>query len=267
MQAAVAQGGGMGGAAGRGCARRARAWTSALVVGVALALGGGPARDGEVGRAVAAREEGVAPAGAEGGAAALDGNGVSDATGAPDPTGSTAPGARYSWPVAPVPVVARSFQPPTHRYGPGHRGADLVAAPGSAVLAAGAGTVVFAGMVAGRGVVSVQHPDGIRTTYEPVAPLATAGRAVSRGAVLGTLRPGHPGCPGACLHWGARRDRFTYVDPLLLLAPQRVRLLPVPDPWPPARIAAAPAVLRGVRASAVRPEGEPARGPPSVARP
>jgi murein DD-endopeptidase MepM/ murein hydrolase activator NlpD len=248
-------------AAGRGCARRARAWTSALVVGVALALGGGPARGGEVGGAVAAREEGVALARAEGGAAAPDGNG------APDATGGRAPGARYSWPVAPVPVVARPFQPPTHRYGPGHRGADLVAAPGSAVLAAGAGTVVFAGMVAGRGVVSVQHPDGIRTSYEPVAPLATAGSAVARGAVLGTLRPGHPGCRAACLHWGARRDRFTYVDPLLLLAPPRVRLLPVPDPWPPARIPASSAALRGVRASAVRPGGEPARGPPSVARP
>jgi murein DD-endopeptidase MepM/ murein hydrolase activator NlpD len=59
-------------------------------------------------------------------------------------------------------------------FGPGHRGVDLAAVAGAPVLAAGAGTVVFAGTVAGRGVVSVDHSGGLRTTYEPVLPTVTA---------------------------------------------------------------------------------------------
>lgn len=94
------------------------------------------------------------------------------------------------------------------------------------MLAAGDGTVTFAGMVAGRPVVSVDHPNGLRTTYEPVAAVVTAGDLVRRSDVLGTLQAGHPGCPvSACLHWGVRRGE-EYLDPLWLLAPGRVRLLP-----------------------------------------
>jgi len=166
-----------------------------------------------------------------------------------DTARAVAPRAGYAWPLGPqVPVVVRPFEKPTHRFGPGHRGVDLTGPPGAAVLAAAAGLIVFAGVLAGRGVVSVQHADGMRTTYEPVAPAVAAGVTVARGAVLGALAPGHPGCPAACLHWGARRDRTTYVDPLLLLAPRHVRLLPVPDPWPDGSVQdAAAAALLAVR--------------------
>ncbi|SFO86269.1 Peptidase family M23 [Geodermatophilus dictyosporus] len=129
-------------------------------------------------------------------------------------------------PVGDPPVVTRPFVPPPSPYGPGHRGADLAGAPGAVVGAAGDGVVVFAGMVAGRPVVSVDHADGLRTTYEPVAPVVAAGQAVTRGAPLGTLLAGHEGCPAAaCLHWGLRRGE-TYLDPLSLLRPPEVRLLP-----------------------------------------
>jgi murein DD-endopeptidase MepM/ murein hydrolase activator NlpD len=95
------------------------------------------------------------------------------------------------------------------------------------VRAAGDGVVVFAGMVAGRPVVSVDHADGLRTTYEPVAPVVAAGQAVRRGDLLGMLSAGHAGCAAAaCLHWGLRRGE-TYLDPLSLLRPPRVRLLPL----------------------------------------
>jgi murein DD-endopeptidase MepM/ murein hydrolase activator NlpD len=94
------------------------------------------------------------------------------------------------------------------------------------VEAAGDGVVVFAGMVAGRPVVSVDHADGLRTTYEPVQPTVAAGQIVARGSALGTLLAGHEGCPAAaCLHWGLRRGE-TYLDPLALLRPPEVRLLP-----------------------------------------
>jgi murein DD-endopeptidase MepM/ murein hydrolase activator NlpD len=95
------------------------------------------------------------------------------------------------------------------------------------VHAAGPGTVAFAGTVAGRGVVSVQHANGLRTTYEPVEPSVVAGAAVAAGAPVGVLAAGHAGCPvAACLHWGLRRGEV-YLDPLALLGFVRVRLLPL----------------------------------------
>ncbi len=136
----------------------------------------------------------------------------------------------FGWPLAGSPAVVRGFHPPVRRYGPGHRGVDLAAESGAPVLAAGAGTVVFAGTVAGRGVVSVDHPGGLRTTYEPVSPTVSAGDRVARGEQIGTVTPGHPGCAAtACLHWGVRRGA-DYLNPLRLLTMAPVRLLPIEGP-------------------------------------
>ncbi|WP_433799361.1 murein hydrolase activator EnvC family protein [Actinomycetospora sp. CA-084318] len=145
----------------------------------------------------------------------------------------------FGWPVAGLsggaPTdggVARRFLPPPTPYGRGHRGVDLTGVPGASVLAAGAGTVVYAGPLAGRGVVSVRHDGGLRTTYEPVRALVPVGAVVARGTVLGTLEPGHAGCPVACLHWGLRwahppgAAREQYLDPLLLVGLGRTRLWP-----------------------------------------
>ncbi|GAA2011683.1 hypothetical protein GCM10009818_24950 [Nakamurella flavida] len=134
--------------------------------------------------------------------------------------------------VLPVPgaPVFTPFRAPAHRYGAGHRGVDLAGGPGVAVLAAGDGVVAFAGTVAGRPVVSVQHPSGLRTTYEPVLASVAAGADVRAGDVLGTLQDGHPGCSTSCLHWGARLLDGDYLDPMSLLGPRRVRLYPWVDP-------------------------------------
>lgn len=136
-------------------------------------------------------------------------------------------GGGFRWPVAGARVVRR-FDPPPRPWLPGHRGADLAAASGAAIRAAGAGVIVFSGQVAGRGVVSVAHPGGLRTTYEPVlVEPHRPGDPVAAGEEIGTLVPGHPGCPtAACLHWGLRRGA-DYIDPLTLLGLGRVRLLPL----------------------------------------
>jgi murein DD-endopeptidase MepM/ murein hydrolase activator NlpD len=144
----------------------------------------------------------------------------------PQPASAAPPQALWSWPLTGEPVVTRSFDPPPTRYAAGHRGVDLAGAAGRPVMASGEGVVAFAGFVAGRPVVSVEHAGGLRTTYEPVQPGVAAGQGVARGAPLGVLVPGHAGCPvEACLHWGLRRGE-TYLDPLSLLRPPRVRLLP-----------------------------------------
>jgi murein DD-endopeptidase MepM/ murein hydrolase activator NlpD len=133
----------------------------------------------------------------------------------------------FRWPLDGSPSVTRPFEPPPERWLPGHRGVDLGAAPGATVRSAGAGVVAFAGTVAGRPVVSVDHAGGLRTTYEPASPLVRAGQPVEAGTALGTLLPGHAGCPvEACLHWGLRSGEV-YLDPLSLLELARVRLLPL----------------------------------------
>ncbi|TFV83464.1 M23 family metallopeptidase [Blastococcus sp. CT_GayMR16] len=124
-------------------------------------------------------------------------------------------------------AVTRPFDPPPGPFSAGHRGVDLGGTPWWPVLAAGDGVVVFAGTVAGRPVVSIDHADGLRTTYEPVDPSVAAGQRVTRGSPIGTLIGGHGGCPReACLHWGLRRGEG-YLDPMTLLRPPQVRLLPM----------------------------------------
>jgi murein DD-endopeptidase MepM/ murein hydrolase activator NlpD len=151
-------------------------------------------------------------------------------SGLPPPDVPLARPTRFGWPMAPPHPVVRPFQAPSTPYGPGHRGVDLSGQPTEPVLAAGDGVVAFAGPVAGRGVVSVDHAGGLRTTYEPLAALIPTGAQVTRGTVIGHLTTGHLGCVDvpACLHWGARRGT-EYLDPLGLLSTGRVRLLPWED--------------------------------------
>ncbi|WCN82810.1 murein hydrolase activator EnvC family protein [Micromonospora sp. LH3U1] len=134
---------------------------------------------------------------------------------------------RFRWPVDGPPRPVRRFDPPPRPWLPGHRGVDLAAPAGAVVRSAGPGTVLFAGLVAGRPVITVGHADGLRTTHEPVRPAVRPGQPVAAGAPLGELLPGHPGCPAeACLHWGLRRGT-EYLDPLALLGLGPVRLFPV----------------------------------------
>jgi murein DD-endopeptidase MepM/ murein hydrolase activator NlpD len=143
------------------------------------------------------------------------------------PPAPTAPAVTWVAPLGGPLRVTRPFDAPASPNGAGHRGVDLAGAAGLPVLAAGDGVVAFAGMVAGRPVVSIDHAGGLRTTYEPVDATVGAGQAVARGSPLGALAAGHAGCPAAaCLHWGLRRGEV-YLDPLTLLRPVRVRLLPL----------------------------------------
>lgn len=178
-----------------------------------------------VARAGVART-GLAPAGVAPAGVAQTGVARHDVAELPEPV-PVAQAGRLAWPLAPRPEVTRYFEAPESPYGPGHRGVDLAAAPGQEVLAADVGVVVFAGQIAGHGVVSLDHDGGLRTTYQPITPTVTTGEQVYRGQPLGTATPGHPGCSvAACLHWGARRGT-EYVDPLALTgAPGRVRLKP-----------------------------------------
>ncbi|WP_425841351.1 murein hydrolase activator EnvC family protein [Streptomyces fractus] len=144
----------------------------------------------------------------------------------------------HLWPVGERPAVVRAWAPPATPYGPGHRGVDLAAPIDAPVRAVVDGRVLFAGEIAGRGVVSLELPDTgdppLRTTYEPVTPTVHKGEDVTAGEVVGTLQLPTGHCPPAapsCLHWGLLRGD-TYLNPLTLLDPSLMRggpsrLLPV----------------------------------------
>jgi murein DD-endopeptidase MepM/ murein hydrolase activator NlpD len=124
----------------------------------------------------------------------------------------------YAWPVE-GPVI-RGFDPPEQPYGTGHRGIDIGADPGTPVRAAEDGVVAFAGPIGGSLFVSLDHADGIRTTYSWLSTVAVSrGQEVLRGAILGTTGGGHPRVEPPHLHFGARIGE-TYIDPMTLLEPR-----------------------------------------------
>lgn len=157
-----------------------------------------------------------------------------------------------TWPLGPSHQVVRGFDPPSAPWAAGHRGVDLLGAPGQEVRAAEAGTVTFAGTLAGRGVVVVDHGER-RTTYEPVTAAVVVGQQVAAGAVIGHLELAMSHCfPRACLHWGLI-DGDTYLNPLTLVGAGPVRLLPLDGARPAGRYTAARSVLpRALRSPAVR---------------
>ena len=138
---------------------------------------------------------------------------------------------RLQWPLHPPPAVVRNFDAPSPNWNPGHRGVDLAGVAGQPVYAAGSATVVFAGLSGGRPVLSLAHPGGLRTSYEPVRATVRVGQSVTSETAIGELMAGHPGCgAAACLHWGAMwgpASRADYVDPLGLLVSTPVRLKPL----------------------------------------
>lgn len=150
--------------------------------------------------------------------------------------GSAAPApavlpAQQDWLDPPVaPNVAAVFERPASDWGAGHRGLDLWADERDAIASPGAGVVTFAGDVAGRGVVVVLHPSGLRSTLEPVTPAVATGDAVAAGDVVGALELAGTHCaPRSCLHWGVRRGE-DYLDPLdVLRGFGPIRLLPLRD--------------------------------------
>lgn len=119
----------------------------------------------------------------------------------------------WLWPSGdPVPV-ARAFDDLEHNWLPGHRGVDLDVLVGSPVYAPADGTVVVAGVIVDRPVVSVSH-GSVRSTFEPVEATVTPGDEVRKGDVIGHVASGHS--PGA-LHWGVKSGPRTYHDPLRFL--------------------------------------------------
>ncbi len=136
-------------------------------------------------------------------------------------------------------ALVHPFEEPSSVYAPGHRGADLAAAPGTPVRAANDGEVTFAGAVAGTLHVTVTHAGGLRTSYSFLQSVSVQrGDVVARGDVVGATGGTNDDHDGTALHLGLRLGE-RYLDPMLLFGAvdltKVVRLAPfdAPDerPW------------------------------------
>jgi len=126
-----------------------------------------------------------------------------------EPSAATVRDDAWSWPADVPRQVIRPFIAPPVKWGAGHRGIDL--ATGTTLHAPADGVVRFAGTVVDRGVLSIDHGDGIVSSYEPVQSLVAAGDAVTAGEPIARIEPGH--CAALCVHMGVRVDG-DYANPL-----------------------------------------------------
>jgi murein DD-endopeptidase MepM/ murein hydrolase activator NlpD len=148
----------------------------------------------------------------------------------PVPPGSrsTPPTVDWEWPIDPPVSLVEPFRAPPTPYAAGHRGIDLAVVPDASVRAPAAGVVSFAGPVAGRPVLSIDHGDGVVSSIEPVAASVAAGTRVTEGEPIGTVGSGGH-CDAACVHFGVR-VHGEYVSPMLFLGGvPRAVLLPLAD--------------------------------------
>jgi murein DD-endopeptidase MepM/ murein hydrolase activator NlpD len=121
-------------------------------------------------------------------------------------------------------AVVDPFRPPAHIGASGNRGLEYDNSDGAIVVAAAAGFVTFSGPVAGLNAITIQHADGIRTTYTGfLERWVDEGSTVQRGWAIGRAAP-H-------LHFGAK-IREHYLDPQILIdaseASPQARLVPPP---------------------------------------
>lgn len=160
----------------------------------------------------------------------------------------TASRLRYRSPTAESrPRVVHPFEKPAQRWSAGHRGVDLAVPENDRhVYAPAPGKVVFSGTVVNRKVLVLAHPDGRRSTFEPMDEALPVGTTVAAGEVIGTVavtaggngeRP-YRRCTTVCLYWGVRQGgtrgdgsgkTAEYINPMSLLGSKEPSiLLPVP---------------------------------------
>ncbi|QAY61161.1 M23 family metallopeptidase [Microbacterium protaetiae] len=130
----------------------------------------------------------------------------------------------WEWPLQGFRIAA-PYRAPAHEYGPGHRGIDLEPTGAGEVHAPRAGVIAFAGRIADRGILTIDHQDGYVTTLEPIDSAFTAGDRVEQGEVIGTIAHGGHAAPGT-VHFGVRLNG-EYINPMLLFGDvPRAVLLP-----------------------------------------
>ena len=121
--------------------------------------------------------------------------------------------------------VIDPFRPPAHIGASGNRGLEYGDSDNQVVAAAASGYVLFAGPVAGRKAITIEHADGVRTTYTGLLEIwVVSDMTVNQHSAIAVASTG--------FHFGARVLDH-YIDPQILIdssvVTERPRLLPPPD--------------------------------------
>jgi Peptidase family M23 len=146
------------------------------------------------------------------------------------------PALAWTWPVDGPVLRPFAFDRGNPYAGGQHRGIDIGAAVGGAVVAPATGTVTFAGTVPGGGLtLAIRTGDGYSATLVHLGSLRVArGATVQEGAAVGAVgSTGQAELGAPHVHLGVRiaADEHGYVDPLAFLPP-RGGSAPPADPPP-----------------------------------
>lgn len=118
-----------------------------------------------------------------------------------------------------------------------HRGVDLVPIGRGEeslipIVAPTFGVVSFRGVVVNRPVLTIDHLNGLKSSFEPVESALLVGDVVQKGEPVGFLKTPdqYEHCFVTCLHFGVRLND-KYVNPMLLIGGLKPSiLLPAPSP-------------------------------------
>ena len=104
---------------------------------------------------------------------------------------------------------------------------DIRAEPGTRLYAPSDGIISFAGIVAGKNVVSITHSKGRISTFEPAQTGLAVKTHVKKGQEIGWVEGGSDHCRDICVQWGIKTGEKSYLDPEILVSRKTVVLKPV----------------------------------------
>jgi murein DD-endopeptidase MepM/ murein hydrolase activator NlpD len=113
-------------------------------------------------------------------------------------------------PLEPPLNLINLYRQPNSDYSAGHRGIDYQVTLGQSVLAPADGEVWFSGKVVNRQLISLKHPDGNLTEFEPVCTDLQKGEPVFLGQEIGQICEADLGyrqhcTETTCLHFSIRQ--------------------------------------------------------------
>ena len=114
-------------------------------------------------------------------------------------------------------LISDPFRAPDNPYGPGNRGIEYVTRDGDIVRASAAGSVSFAGPVAGELYITINHGGGLLSSYSYLGRINVAKSAmVNQGDVIGFAG-------SRFLHFSIRMNG-EYVDPVTFIGVLRTHI-------------------------------------------
>jgi murein DD-endopeptidase MepM/ murein hydrolase activator NlpD len=121
-----------------------------------------------------------------------------------------APKINWAPPLEPPVNLVNLYRQPNSDYSAGHRGIDYRVEVGQPVLSPADGEVWFSGKVGNRQLISLKHPDGNLTEFEPVCTDLEKGEPVFLGQEIGQVCKADSNyrqhCQEAtCLHFSIRQ--------------------------------------------------------------